>query len=140
MASRPGASRCITDFFSAEKTPSTSSHTVTDARDYRDEESDISESSDDDEDNTVNGDQYDASHSSSTSTSQRSNSAPPATKRPKRSFQSKWLSKYQWLVFKDHTLFCLDAGMQNALLVQLTCELVILENTVEVENINVQFP
>ena len=41
---------------------------------------------------------------------------PPATKKPKRSFQSKWLSTYKWLVYKYQALFCsicLDAGMQN---------------------------
>ena len=41
---------------------------------------------------------------------------PPATKKPKRSFQRKWLRTYKWLVHKDQALFCsicLDAGMQN---------------------------
>ena len=127
MDGRSGTSRCITEFFSVYKAPSTFSDTVTDSReaksteDRHSEESDISESSYDNEDITVNDDQYDASHSgasSSTSTSQsRSSSlAPPATKRPKHSFQSKWLSTYKWLVYKDQTLFCsicLDAGMQN---------------------------
>ena len=100
MAGKPGTSRSITEFFSVQKAPSTSSDTVTDSReaksteDRHGEESDISsESSDDDEDITVNDDQYDAFHSgasSSTSTSHSRSSGlvPPATKKPKHSFQS----------------------------------------------------
>ena len=94
MAGKPGTSRSITEFFSVQKVPGTSSDTVTDSweaistEDRHSEESDISgESSDDDEDITVNDDQYDASHSgasSSTSTSHSRSSGlvPPAIEGP----------------------------------------------------------